>query len=154
MDDKINARAAHDYPGLSLNEAIRKVTETTEQQFHDDVGALGCLRPSIEPRATDFVTPRPDGRLDMVTLIRRLIAGGHAYEIGGEVLFDTQSMPDYGSLSGRNLDDQRAGSRIAVEGHKKHPSDFVLWKLSSDHEPGWDSPWGRGRPGWQSNALQ
>ncbi len=84
----------------------------------------------------------------MVTLIKQLIARGHAYEAGGEVLFDTQSMPDYGALSGRRLDEQQAGARIAVDAHKKHPTDFVLWKQSSDNEPGWESPWGRGRPGW------
>jgi cysteinyl-tRNA synthetase len=148
VDDKINARAARDFPGLPLNEAIRKVTEKTEQQFHADVDALGCLRPTVEPRATDFVLPRADGKVDMVTLIKQLIARGHAYEAGGEVLFDTTSMPDYGALSGRNLEDQLAGARIAVDAHKKHPSDFVLWKQSSPEEPGWDSPWGRGRPGW------
>ena len=84
----------------------------------------------------------------MVTLIGRLIARGHAYEAGGEVLFDTQSMPDYGLLSGRRLEDQQAGARVAVDAHKKHPTDFVLWKQSVPDEPGWDSPWGRGRPGW------
>jgi len=83
-----------------------------------------------------------------VTLIKQLIARGHAYEAGGEVLFDVQSMPDYGALSGRKLDEQLAGARVAVDAHKKNPADFVLWKLSSEHEPGWDSPWGRGRPGW------
>ena len=148
VDDKINDRAARDFPALPLNEAIRKVTEVTEKQFHDDVDALGCLRPTVEPRATDFVLPRADGRTDMVTLIRQLIARGHAYEAGGEVLFDTQSMPDYGALSGRRLDEQQAGARVAVDAHKKHPTDFVLWKQSSDNEPGWESPWGRGRPGW------
>jgi cysteinyl-tRNA synthetase len=148
VDDKINARAVRDFPGLPLNEAIRKVTDKTEQQFHADVEALDCLRPTVEPRATDFVLPRSDGKADMVTLIKRLIAGGHAYEAGGEVLFDTNSMPDYGALSGRKLEDQLAGARIAVDAHKKHPNDFVLWKLSSADEPGWESPWGRGRPGW------
>jgi cysteinyl-tRNA synthetase len=131
-----------------LNEAIRKVTEVTEKQFHADVAALGCLPPTFEPRATDFVLPRADGKADMVTLIEQLIARGHAYQAGGEVLFDTQSMPDYGALSGRKLDEQQAGARVAVDAHKKHPTDFVLWKLSSDNEPGWESPWGRGRPGW------
>jgi cysteinyl-tRNA synthetase len=148
VDDKINDRAARDFPGLPLNEAIRKVTEQTATQFHTDVAALGCLPPTFEPRATDFVLPRADGKADMVTLIRQLIARGHAYEAGGEVLFDTQSMPDYGALSGRKLDEQQAGARIAVDAHKKHPTDFVLWKQSSDNEPGWESPWGRGRPGW------
>jgi cysteinyl-tRNA synthetase len=148
VDDKINDRAARDFPGLPLNEAIRKVTETTAAQFHADVAALGCLPPTFEPRATDFVLPRPDGKADMVTLIKQLIARGHAYEAGGEVLFDTQSMPDYGALSGRKLEEQQAGARIAVDAHKKHPTDFVLWKQSSENEPGWESPWGRGRPGW------
>ena len=148
VDDKINDRAARDFPGLPLNEAIRKVTEQTANQFHADVAALGCLAPTFEPRATDFVLPRADGKADMVTLIRQLIARGHAYPAGGEVLFDTQSMPDYGALSGRRLDEQQAGARVAVDAHKKHPTDFVLWKLSSDNEPGWESPWGRGRPGW------
>jgi cysteinyl-tRNA synthetase len=148
VDDKINDRAARDFPGLPLNEAIRKVTEQTAAQFHADAAALGALPPTYEPRATDFVLPRPDGKTDMVTLIKQLIARGHAYEAGGEVLFDTASMPDYGMLSGRKLDEQKAGARIAVDAHKKNPADFVLWKQSSDDEPGWDSPWGRGRPGW------
>ena len=89
VDDKINDRAARDFPGLPLNEAIRKVTEKTASQFHADVAALGCLPPTFEPRATDFVLPRADGKADMVTLIKQLIARGHAYEAGGEVLFDT-----------------------------------------------------------------
>jgi len=148
VDDKINARAARDFPGLPLNEAIRKVTEKTANQFHADVAALGCLQPTYEPRATEFVLPRADGKADMETLIKELIARGHAYEAGGEVLFDTQSMPDYGALSGRKLDEQLAGARIAVDAHKKNPADFVLWKQSSAGEPGWESPWGRGRPGW------
>ncbi|MGA2055850.1 MAG: cysteine--tRNA ligase [Bradyrhizobium sp.] len=148
VDDKINDRAARDFPGLPLNEAIRKVTEKTANQFHADVAGLGSSPPTVEPRATDFVLPRVDGKADMVTLIKQLIARGHAYEAGGEVLFDVQSMPDYGALSGRRLDEQLAGARVAVDAHKKNPADFVLWKLSSEHEPGWDSPWGRGRPGW------
>jgi cysteinyl-tRNA synthetase len=148
VDDKINDRAARDFPGLPLNEAIRKVTEKTAAQFHADATALGCLPPTFEPRATDFVLPRADGKTDMVTLIKQLIARGHAYEAGGEVLFDTASMPDYGALSGRKLDEQLAGARVAVEAHKKNPADFVLWKQSSGNEPGWESPWGQGRPGW------
>ncbi|KZD24741.1 cysteine--tRNA ligase [Tardiphaga robiniae] len=148
VDDKINDRALRDFPGLPLNEAIRRVTETTANQFQADVEALGCLSPTVQPRATDFVLPRPDGKTDMVTLIRELITRGHAYEAAGEVLFDTQSMADYGALSGRKLEDQQAGARVAVDAHKKHPTDFVLWKQSSAEEPGWDSPWGRGRPGW------
>jgi cysteinyl-tRNA synthetase len=148
VDDKINDRAVRDFPGLPLNEAIRKVTEKTGAQFASDVAALGSLPPTFEPRATDFVLPRTDGKADMVTLIEQLIARGHAYEAGGEVLFDVQSMPDYGALSGRKLDEQRPGARVAVDAHKKSPLDFVLWKQSSGDEPGWESPWGRGRPGW------
>jgi cysteinyl-tRNA synthetase len=148
VDDKINDRAARDFPGLALNDAIRKVTEKTASQFHADVKALGSLPPTFEPRATDFVLPRADGKTDMVTLIKQLIARGHAYEAGGEVLFDTALMPDYGALSGRKLDEQLAGARVAVDAHKKNPADFVLWKQSSENEPGWESPWGRGRPGW------
>ena len=148
VDDKINDRAVRDFPGLPLNEAIRKVTEKTAAQFASDVAALGSLPPTFEPRATDFVLPRADGKVDMVTLIKQLIARGNAYEAGGEVLFDVQSMPDYGALSGRRLDEQRPGARVAVDAHKKSPLDFVLWKQSSGDEPGWESPWGRGRPGW------
>lgn len=154
VDDKINARALRDFGGeisagkLSLNEAIRRVTEKTADQFHRDVATLGCLEPTVEPRATEFVEPRADGKADMITLIQSLIQRGHAYVAAGEVLFDTASMPDYGQLSKRNLDEQQAGARIAVDAHKKNPGDFVLWKLSSPEEPGWQSPWGRGRPGW------
>ncbi len=141
VDDKINARAARDYPGLPLNEAIRKVTEKTASQYFKDVAALGTLEPDHQPRATDFIP-------EMQSLISTLIGSRHAYEAAGEVLFDVGSMPDYGKLSGRNLEDNLAGARIAVDAHKKNPADFVLWKQSSAEEPGWDSPWGRGRPGW------
>ena len=145
VDDKINARALRDHPGLPLNDAIALVTKTTADQFHKDVATLGNLEPTHEPRATQHIA-------GMVSMIETLIARGHAYvaatEEGGEVLFDTGSMPTYGQLSKRNLDDQLAGARIAVDAHKKNPGDFVLWKLSSPEEPGWDSPWGRGRPGW------
>jgi cysteinyl-tRNA synthetase len=154
VDDKINARALRDFGAeiengtLSLNEAIRRVTEKTANQFHTDIAALGAMQPTHEPRATEFVQPRDDGKVDMITLIQRLIERGHAYEANGEVLFDTRSMADYGDLSKRNLDEQQAGARVAVDLHKKNPGDFVLWKLSSPEEPGWESPWGRGRPGW------
>jgi len=141
VDDKINARAARDFPGLPLNEAIRKVTEKTAAQFEADVKALGCLPPTVEPRATENID-------EMQTLISTLLQNGHAYEANGEVLFDTASMPDYGQLSKRVLEDNQAGARVAVDAHKKNPADFVLWKLSSAEEPGWESPWGRGRPGW------
>ena len=141
VDDKINARALRDFHDLPLNDAIRKVTEKTETQFLADVKALGTLDPTHQPRATENI-------VEMQALISALLERGHAYATSGEVLFDTQSMPDYGQLSGRNLEDNLAGARIAVEAHKKNPADFVLWKLSSNNEPGWDSPWGRGRPGW------
>ncbi|MEQ1900143.1 MAG: cysteine--tRNA ligase [Devosia sp.] len=141
VDDKINARAARDFPGLPLNDAIRRVTETTMNQYIADVTALGCLPPTVQPRATENIA-------EMQTLIGTLLTRHHAYEAGGEVLFDVKSMPDYGALSGRDLSENIAGARVAVEAHKKNPADFVLWKRSSPEEPGWDSPWGRGRPGW------
>ncbi len=141
VDDKINARALRDFPGLPLNDAIARVTEKTANQFHADVAALGCLKPTVEPRATDNIA-------QMIAIIVALIAKGHAYVAAGEVLFDTASMSDYGQLSNRKLDEQQAGARVEVDAHKKHPGDFVLWKLSSPEEPGWESPWGRGRPGW------
>ncbi len=141
VDDKINARALRDHPGLPLNEAIRLVTEKTETQYHEDVALLGNLEPTIEPRATDTIA-------EMIEIIEKLIGNGHAYVEKGEVLFDTKSMADYGQLSKRPLDEQQAGARVAVDAHKKNPGDFVLWKLSSHNEPGWESPWGRGRPGW------
>ncbi|MGY5780682.1 cysteine--tRNA ligase [Rhizobium sp. LEGMi135b] len=141
VDDKINARALRDHPGLPLNEAIRLVTEKTERQYREDTTALGCLEPTVQPRATDNIA-------QMIAIIETLISKGHAYRAAGEVLFDTKSMADYGQLSKRNLDEQQAGARVAVDEHKKSPGDFVLWKLSDENEPGWDSPWGRGRPGW------
>ncbi|MVA99656.1 cysteine--tRNA ligase [Nitratireductor sp. CAU 1489] len=162
VDDKINARALRDFGDdiragrLSLNQAIGKVTHKTADQFHEDVKALGCLEPNFEPRATEFVLPRDDGKTDMVGLIQSLIERGHAYAAEGEILFDTASMPDYGRLSRRKLEDQQAGARVAVEAHKKTPADFVLWKQSSSDEPGWDASFVidgksttiRGRPGW------
>ncbi len=156
VDDKINARALRDHPELPLNEAIRKVTESTARQYEADVTALGCLPPTHQPRATEFVLPRADGKADMVSLIQNLIDRGHAYEAAGEILFDTRSMDDYGALSRRPLDEQQAGARVAVEAHKLNPADFVLWKQSSAEEPGWDACFTvngtaldiRGRPGW------
>ena len=141
VDDKINARALRDFPQLPLNNAIQKVTQKTTNQFHDDVNSLGCLKPTHEPRATQHI----DGMIAMTTI---LLDKANAYCAGGEVLFDVSSMPNYGKLSNRNLADQKAGARVAASSHKKNPGDFVLWKLSSDNEPGWESPWGRGRPGW------
>jgi cysteinyl-tRNA synthetase len=141
VDDKINARAAEDYPDLPLNEAIAKVTAETEQQFHDDVKALGCLEPDVEPRATGHIT-------EMIAMIGKLIEQGFAYEAEGHVLFEVGKMADYGKLSGRSVDDMIAGARVEVAPYKKDPMDFVLWKPSGDDAPGWDSPWGLGRPGW------
>jgi cysteinyl-tRNA synthetase len=141
VDDKINDRAARDFPGLPLNDAIRRVTEKTASQFHADVKALGCLPPTFQPRATDFVLPRSDGRADMKSLIQELLDRRNAYlaigSEGREVLFDVSSMPDYGALSKRRLDQQMPGARIAVDSHKRNAEDFVLWKESGAKEPGW-----------------
>ncbi len=141
VDDKINARAAERYPELAPEAGIRKLTDETATQFHKDVAALGVLPPTHEPRATENIG-------QMIDIIVALVSKGHAYLASGEVLFDTSSMADYGQLSKRNLDEQQAGARIEVDAHKKNPGDFVLWKLSEPQEPGWESPWGRGRPGW------
>ena len=158
VDDKINARALRDYPDLPLNEAIRNVTEKTANQFHEDVKALGCLEPNHEPRATDFVLPREDGKADMQSLIQSLLDKNHAYIAEGaqgkEVLFRVSSMQNYGELSNRigKLDEQVEGARVAVESHKEHAGDFVLWKQSNDNEPGWQGVFNgetiHGRPGW------
>ena len=144
VDDKINARAAEEYPGLPLNEAIRKVTEATDKQFHEDVAALGCLPPTVEPRATEHIA-------EMRTLIERLVASGNAYVAEDNVLFSVPSMPDYGQLSKRPLDEMIAGARVEVAPYKRDPMDFVLWKPSKPGEPAWPSPAGikaPGRPGW------
>ena len=144
VDDKINARAAEEYPDLPLNEAIRTVTEKTEKQFHEDVDALGCLRPTIEPRATEHIA-------EMRDLIERLVAAGHAYVAEEHVLFSVPSMKDYGRLSKRSLDEMIAGARVDVAPYKRDPMDFVLWKPSKPGEPAWPSPAGittPGRPGW------
>jgi cysteinyl-tRNA synthetase len=159
VDDKINARALRDFGdriadgSMSLNEAIRAVTGKTESQFHEDVASLGCLKPTVEPRATDNIP-------QMITIIQRLLDMGHAYVAEGseghEVLFSTASMADYGMLSKRKLEDQQAGARVAVESHKMNPADFVLWKQSADTEPGWPASFTfektttpiYGRPGW------
>ena len=144
VDDKINARAAEEYPALPLNEAIRKVTETTDRQFHEDVAALGCLPPSAEPRATDHIA-------EMRTLIERLIKSGNADVEQDHVLFSVASMPDYGKLARRSPDEMIAGARVEVAPYKRAPMDFVLWKPSKPGEPAWPSPAGikaPGRPGW------
>jgi len=144
VDDKIIARAAEEHPGLPLNEAIRRLTETTDRQFHEDVAALGCLPPTVEPRATEHIE-------EMKTLIERLVAQGYAYVAEEHVLFSVPSMPDYGKLSKRSLDELIAGARVEVAPYKRDPRDFVLWKPSKPGEPAWPSPCGiatPGRPGW------
>ncbi len=141
VDDKINARAAEEYPNLPLNDAIREVTTRTTRQFHADIAALGVLEPTVEPTCTAHVP-------EMVAMIDVLIAKGFAYAAEGHVLLDTTAAPDYGKLSGRSLDEMIAGARVEVAPYKRNPADSVLWKPSSDAQPGWDSPWGRGRPGW------
>jgi len=135
VDDKINARAAEE--GVEISEITKKTTD----QFHADVAALGCLEPNIEPRATDHID-------EMIAMIKTLIEKDVAYEAEGHVLFQVSKMADYGKLSGRSVDDMIAGARVEVAPYKKDPMDFVLWKPSEENLPGWDSPWGRGRPGW------
>ncbi|HZR89119.1 MAG TPA: cysteine--tRNA ligase [Bradyrhizobium sp.] len=151
VDDKINDRAARDFPGLSLNEAIRKVTEITDRQFHEDVDALGALRPTVEPRATEHIA-------EMRAIIEKLVERGFAYVAEDHVLFSPQAMnaankvlPRYGSLSNRSLDEMIAGARVDVAPYKRDATDFVLWKPSKPGEPSWPSPAGikvEGRPGW------
>ncbi len=137
VDDKINARAAE--RGID----IRVLTDEMTAIFHEDAAAIGCLPPTLEPRATDHIN-------EMIVIIEKLVAGGNAYVAadGAHVLFDVPSMADYGQLSKRPLDEMIAGARVEVADYKKSPMDFVLWKPSAANEPGWDSPWGRGRPGW------
>ena len=135
VEDKINARAKE------LGEDIRALTKRTAKQFHEDMAALNTLPPDVEPRATDHIA-------EMIAMIEELIANGHAYAADGHVLFDVPSMPDYGKLSRHSRDELVAGARVEVAPYKKDPADFVLWKPSDAETPGWDSPWGRGRPGW------
>jgi cysteinyl-tRNA synthetase len=135
IDDKIMDAAK------ASGEDIGAITARTTQYYHDDMGALNALRPTREPRATEFVP-------QMIALMQTLIAKGFAYEAEGHVLFHVPAMPEYGQLSRRSLDDMIAGARVEVAPYKKHPADFVLWKPSTPEQPGWDSPWGRGRPGW------
>jgi len=136
VDDKINAAAR------AAGEPIRAITERTARAFHEDMAGLGALPPDVEPRATEHIA-------QMIVLIERLIAGGHAYAPGdGHVLFDVPSWPEYGRFARRSTDELLAGARIDVAPYKRDPMDFVLWKPSDAETPGWDSPWGRGRPGW------
>jgi len=135
VDDKINAAA------VETGKPIDEITAQYMTAYNDDMGALGVLPPDVEPRATQHID-------DMVVMIAALIDRGHAYEADGHVLFDVTSYEDYGVLSKRDLREMIAGSRVEVAPYKKSPQDFVLWKPSTPELPGWDSPWGRGRPGW------
>lgn len=135
IDDKIIAAARE------RKEGIEAVTQEFTEKYREDMAKLNTLPPDLEPRATDNIDP-------MQSLITQLIERGHAYAADGHVLFDVTSMSSYGALSGRNLDDMLAGARVEVASYKRSPGDFVLWKPSSQDEPGWQSPWGWGRPGW------
>src|SRR5712671_2672282 len=135
VEDKIIAAARE------TGEAIDALTRRTTAEFHADMAALGALPPDIEPRATAYIP-------QMIALIERLIAAGHAYAAEGHVLFAVASWPSYGKLARRSRDEMIAGARVEVAPYKRDPGDFVLWKPSTPDQPGWDSPWGRGRPGW------
>lgn len=135
VDDKINAAAKERKIDISV------LTNETTQMFHDDMAALNCLTPDIEPRATEHIG-------EMIAMCEILIKNGHAYAADGHVLFSVASDPNYGHLSRRSMDEMIAGARVEIAPYKKDPADFVLWKPSKDDEPGWDSPWGYGRPGW------
>jgi cysteinyl-tRNA synthetase len=135
IDDKIIDRARES------GEPIDALTSRTGEAYHQDMTALNTLAPDVEPRATRHIDR-------MIAMIERLVAAGHAYAADGHVLFSVPSMPDYGRLSRRSRDELVAGARVEVAPYKRDPADFVLWKPSADGVPGWDSPWGRGRPGW------
>ena len=135
IDDKIMAAAR------ARSETIEQVTERTTRWFHEDMAALSALPPDIEPRATETMA-------EIIALIERLIASGHAYEAEGHVLFHVPSFARYGALSNRSPKEMEAGARVEVAPYKRSPYDFVLWKPSTGDQPGWASPWGRGRPGW------
>ena len=135
VDDKINKKAADE--GVD----IKVITDRYLEAYHADMDALGALRPTLEPHATDHIAA-------MQAQIGQLVERGHAYAAEGHVLFDTQAFPEYGQLSGRNLDEMIAGARVEVAPYKRHAADFVLWKPSKPGEPVWESPWGAGRPGW------
>lgn len=120
---------------------IREITEETYNWYIADMKKLGNLEPNARPRATDYID-------DMIEIVKKLLANGHAYEAEGHVLFDVDSMPDYGSLSGRSMKEMLAGARVDIADYKKNPADFILWKPSTPDQPGWNSPWGYGRPGW------
>ena len=135
IDDKIIKRSNES------GETCEALTNKFIDAFHEDMTSLGCLRPTLEPRATECVD-------DIISFIERLIAKGNAYEADGDVYFSVDTLPAYGALSGRNQEDNRAGERVAVDDRKKNPADFALWKAAKPGEPTWSSPWGEGRPGW------
>jgi cysteinyl-tRNA synthetase len=135
IEDKINAAARKN------RESIAALTARTTTAFHEDLVALNTLPPDVEPRATEHIP-------QMIAMIERLIAAGHAYVADGHVLFAVASDPHYGQFSRRNRQEMIAGARVDVAPYKRDPADFVLWKPSDADTPGWDSPWGRGRPGW------
>ena len=135
IDDKINARAA------STGRTIREITDETIGWYHDDIEALGCLRPTHEPRATDYVP-------QMIEMIEALIAKGAAYAAEGHVLFEVARYANYGQLSGRSTDDMIAGARVEVAPFKRGPDGLCALEALTRRSAGWDSPWGRGRPGW------
>ncbi|HUO92651.1 MAG TPA: cysteine--tRNA ligase [Rhizomicrobium sp.] len=143
IDDKINARAKERLGGrnLPILNVVREITEETGKIYAEDAAALGALPPTVTPRATEHVR-------QMIAMIETLVAGGHAYVEQGHVLYDVSSKPDYGKLSRRSLDEMVAGARVEVAPYKRNAMDFVLWKPSDAETPGWESPWGRGRPGW------
>ncbi len=144
VDDRINETAQKRKEAGAegtLEELIASRADETIDWYHQDMDALGALRPDFEPRATEYIG-------QMIALSQDLIDRGHAYVAEGHVLFSVESYADYGALSGRSVDDMIAGARVEVAPYKRNPMDFVLWKPSPDDLPGWDSPWGRGRPGW------
>lgn len=135
VDDKIMAASRE------TGQAISEITEKYTRIYNEDMAALGCSAPDVQPRATTHIA-------EMIALIEMLIKRDMAYAADGHVLFNVPAYAEYGRLSGRSRDEQIAGARVEVASYKKDPADFVLWKPSNDDEPGWDSPWGRGRPGW------
>lgn len=141
VDDKINKIASEKYPDIETNLAIKKLTMDIEKKFKDYASKLECLSPSIEPRATEHIS-------EMIEIIEGLIDKKSAYVVDGHVIFDINKYDKYGSLSNKSQKDLIAGARIEVATYKNNPLDFVLWKPSQPNEPYWDSPWGKGRPGW------
>ena len=143
IDDKINARALEKRGdrNVPILDVVRELTQETYRVYQEDVAALGCFPPTAMPRATEYVP-------QMIAMTKALIDAGYAYPAEGHVLFDVEKKKDYGKLARRSLDDMIAGARVDVAPYKKNPMDFVLWKPSDGNTPGWDSPWGRGSPGW------